>query len=110
MDPTNIIATQGSTILLIPLLVQWMKRSDLAIFRWISSETDTINRGVSWALGIVAALGIHWATDLSGGIFTFSLDFTQFSMSGLFHEGAVVGGQLGGQQVVYPILPIRQTP
>jgi len=102
MDPTNTLATQGTTILLIPLFVQWIKKSRW--FPWISHETEALNRALAWALGVISAVGIHWVAEWDGGVFRLSIDFTAVTFGAVVHQAAVIGGQLGGQQFVYRIL------
>lgn len=106
MDSANVLATQSTAILLIPQLVQFMKQSDWPMFKWITENTSGINRAISWTLGIAAAIGIHWVADCHGAACTLSVDFSQVSFAGMFHESAAVGVQLGGQQMVYKILRI----
>jgi hypothetical protein len=96
MDPTNVLATQGVAVLLIPILVQWMKNSGWRLFNWIDPSSSKVNRTVSWLLGIVTAAGIHMHADAVGNG-TYML-----VVNGLtWHSALVVIGQLGGQQFVY---------
>lgn len=104
MDTASVLTQQGSAILLIPLIVEWMKKTNWPLFNWIDCNTDTINRTVSWGMGIVAAVGIHWVADCQAGVCSASIDFTHFDLGGLFHDTAAVGVQLGGQQLMYKAL------
>lgn len=101
MDATNVFVTQGTSILLIPMLVQWLKRSNLPGLGWITADSERVNRSVAWALGAAAAIGIHAAADFSGGVLSLSIDFTHVTVSSVMHEVMAVAGQLGGQQFVF---------
>lgn len=98
------LLTQGGMIALIPLLIQWMKRTNHPWFQWIDHESQNINRAVSWTLGVLAAVGIHGGVTFDHGILAINLDFTQFTLEGLWHEGAAVGAQLVGQQMTFKLL------
>ena len=98
----NVFLTQGTTILLIPLLVQWLKKS--RVCPWMNANTEAVNRAVAWTLGVVSAVGIHWVGDWQGQVFTLSIDFSGVTVGSVTHEVSIIAGQLGGQQFAYRIL------
>jgi hypothetical protein len=104
MDATNVFATQGATVLLIPLLVQWMKNTESPLFRWLSSDTAALNRAIAWGLGVIAAVGIHWVGEWHGAVLHLTIDFSEVTLASVLHQAVAVGGQLGGQQVIFRIL------
>lgn len=103
LDSTNILATQGLTILSIPLLLQWMKESDWPIFRWLSRETPHLSRLLAWTAGILAGTGIHGELGyVVGHSVSFTINYEHFSAAALLHTVLFpVGGQLLGQETVY---------
>ena len=98
----NVLFTQGTSILLIPMLIQWLKRTKIC--PWMSYDTETLNRVVSWTLGVISAVGIHWVGDWQGSVLTLSIDFSGVTVGSVVHEIAIIAGQLGGQQFAYRIL------
>jgi hypothetical protein len=95
MEATNILATQGTSVLLIPVFLQMLKQSKR--IPWLTDESARLNRTVAWVVGIATAAGIH----ISGEYSHVTGDFVAQFTGNIFHALAVVGGQLGGQEFVY---------
>jgi hypothetical protein len=91
----NVLFTQGSTVLLLPIIVQAMKRSEWPMFRWISDETELLNKWLTRVGGALVAVGIHMQGHFSAG-------HLQIDVTGLSWDAIqAVAAQLGGQEFVY---------
>lgn len=103
-DATNVLATQGVAVLLIPLFVQWLKKTPL--LPWINQNSSGLNRTIAWTLGLIAAAGVHYQADLQldAHLWRLTIDWSGVTWETISHTLAVIGGQLGGQQLVFNTL------
>lgn len=99
MPESNAWFSQGIAVVLIPFLIQWAKQS-----RMVTWVTDDTARVFAWMIGIVVALGIHLTGhfDPQTGHVTGTIAFNVFDV------GRAVGGQLGGQELVYNNIQTRE--
>ncbi len=99
-DPTDLLATQGVAVMAIPVIVEWMKQSNLPFLQWIAQEKSAVSRTVAWGLGILVAAGIHIS-----GHYDPATGHVNLIADGLsVHNLLVIVGQLFGQEHVYSFL------
>ncbi len=59
-----------STSALTVSIIQWMKNSNLPIFKAISQESAGLNRALAWLISLAAGIGIHYHYDPALGALT----------------------------------------
>ena len=67
-DPGQMLGSQLAGAVLLAYLLQWVKASNW--FPWISEHTKMLNRAITGALSLVAAVGIHYTFDSASGVLT----------------------------------------
>lgn len=99
------LIAQGQMAAMVIYVIQFMKKSDLAIFKWIDSQTKNVNRLVSMVAAILVAGGITWTYDGAAG----RLVFEGITQANVMNALWAVASQLVMQQVGYDVVLKKST-
>lgn len=98
-DASQVLGSQLASAALLAYLLKWVQGSDL--FPWISEHTKGINRALTGAMSLIAAIGISYSFDAATGVLTIGGLHASSLLAGLWAFAKQWAFQQGAADMIF---------